>query len=376
MQHRHATVRMITSEHNWMEGEALRQLETTAELPGMRLAVGMPDLHPGRGHPIGAAFLSQGTFYPHLVGNDIGCGMGLWQTGLKQRKVRLDRWVRQLDDLDQSWDGDVMAWWRQAGANETAPDVDLQNPALGTIGGGNHFAELQMVEDIRHESIFDDFGLDPDCLVLLVHSGSRGIGEAILRAHVAEYGARGLHDNTEVAHAYLTEHDQAVQWGAVNRGLIAHRFLSSLRSEGARRLDVAHNTVTPICQGGERLWLHRKGATPSDRGVVMIPGSRGAFSYLVEPVGDQADNAYSLAHGAGRKWNRSEAKARLSQRATDLSRTALGSRVICEDKNLMYEEAPQAYKNIDIVVQDLVDAGLVRIIAVFRPLITYKTRRR
>ncbi len=378
MRQSHTTVRMVASKHNWIEGEAVRQLEKTAELPGMRLAVGMPDLHPGRGHPIGAAFLSQGIFYPHLVGNDIGCGMGLWQTELKRRHIRLDRWVRQLSDLDGSWDGDVAAWWRQTSPESVPPEWDIHNPTLGTIGGGNHFAELQTVDDIRHEETFRKLGFDPERLVLLVHSGSRGIGEAILRAHVAEHGAQGLADHTDDAHAYLIEHDRAVQWGIVNRGLIAHRFLSNLRSEGERRLDLAHNTVTRTTQEGKTLWLHRKGATPSDAGAVMIPGSRGAFSYLVEPVGEQAGNAFSLAHGAGRKWNRREAKARLSRYSTPraLTHTALGSRVICEDKALMYEEAPQAYKNIDIVVQDLVDAGLVRMIAVFRPVITYKTRRR
>lgn len=110
----------------------------------------------------------------------------------------------------------------------------------------------------------------------------------------------------------------------------------------------------------------------------MIPGSRGTFSYLVEPIGEQKDNAYSLAHGAGRKWKRSEAKSHLSHKfkVEDLRQTALGSRVICEDKDLLYEEAPQAYKNIDIVIQDMLDAGLIRVIAIFRPVITYKTRRR
>jgi release factor H-coupled RctB family protein len=110
----------------------------------------------------------------------------------------------------------------------------------------------------------------------------------------------------------------------------------------------------------------------------MIPGSRGTFSYLVNPIGDHYQNAYSLAHGAGRKWKRSDTKAHLSNRfkREDLIKTNLGSRVICEDKDLLYEEAPQAYKNIDIVIQDMVDAGLIEVIAVFRPVITYKTRRR
>ena len=109
----------------------------------------------------------------------------------------------------------------------------------------------------------------------------------------------------------------------------------------------------------------------------MYPGSRGDFSYLVEPIADGADHALcSLAHGAGRKWSRSNAHARLSERfrIADLQRTALGSQVICEDRRLIYEEAPQAYKDIQRVVADLEHAGLVRVIAKLRPLLSYKTR--
>jgi release factor H-coupled RctB family protein len=138
-------------------------------------------------------------------------------------------------------------------------------------------------------------------------------------------------------------------------------------------LDIVHNSVTPH-QGG---WLHRKGAAPADRGLICIPGSRGDFSYLVEPVQDQADKAlHSLAHGAGRKWSRKDAHARLSRRfsVSQLQRTELGSHVICEDRRLIFEEAPQAYKDIRAVVADLEAAGLVRVIARLRPLLSYKTR--
>ncbi|MDP6945812.1 MAG: RtcB family protein, partial [Myxococcota bacterium] len=123
-------------------------------------------------------------------------------------------------------------------------------------------------------------------------------------------------------------------------------------------------------------WLHRKGAAPADKGPVVIPGSRGTLSYLVAPCGDGLANAQSLAHGAGRKWKRSEAKPRLSRRfrPEDLRRTKLGGRVICDDRDLLYEEAPQAYKDVDRVVQDLVDAGALTVIATLRPIITYKKR--
>jgi release factor H-coupled RctB family protein len=85
-----------------------------------------------------------------------------------------------------------------------------------------------------------------------------------------------------------------------------------------------------------------------------------------------------LAHGAGRKWKRSDARGRLEKRyhVKDLETTKLGSRVICKSRDLLYEEAPQAYKDIDLVVDDLVKAGMVDVIASFKPLITYKTRKK
>ena len=115
-------VRVIASARTWIEGDAVQQLETTARLPGMRAAIGMPDLHPGKGSPIGAAFVCEGHLYPHLVGNDIGCGMGLWQTDLLRRKLKRDRWADRLDDLDERWDGDVGA---AAGERLAAEDREI-----------------------------------------------------------------------------------------------------------------------------------------------------------------------------------------------------------------------------------------------------------
>jgi release factor H-coupled RctB family protein len=366
-------INIIASSQNWIEGWAIEQLKKTAELPHMIQAVGMPDLHPGKGHPIGAAFITKKVFYPYLVGNDIGCSMSFWKTTLQRRKIKLERWVNKLDDLDSSWEGDIQAWLEQYQLEPSEYDQ-----SLGTIGGGNHFAELQQIESIKDETTFNSLGINQDNLFLLVHSGSRGRGENILRSHISQYAAQGLEENSEAAIHYLKQHAQALQWAKANRGLIAHRFLEALGTEGECLSDVNHNTVTPITLNGFPHWLHRKGASPTDQGIIMIPGSRGTFSYLVNPIGDHYQNAYSLAHGAGRKWKRSDTKAHLSNRfkREDLIKTNLGSRVICEDKDLLYEEAPQAYKNIDIVIQDMVDAGLIEVIAVFRPVITYKTRRR
>jgi len=129
--------------------------------------------------------------------------------------------------------------------------------------------------------------------------------------------------------------------------------------------------------GGLTCLIHRKGAAPSTEGAVIIPGSRGALTYIAMPKEPGERSAFSLAHGAGRKWSRSDSRARLEKRfsAKDLTRTELGSHVICEDKELLYEEAPQAYKNITTVIDDLVKAGLAEVVAVLKPLVTYKVRR-
>jgi release factor H-coupled RctB family protein len=145
--------------------------------------------------------------------------------------------------------------------------------------------------------------------------------------------------------------------------------------------DVAHNMVTREEFAGAPAWFHRKGAASTREalaaGCVMIPGSRGTPSYLVQASPDGEAAAWSLAHGAGRRWQRGYAKSRLSHkyRVEDLARTELGGRVICEDRELLYDEAPQAYKDIAQVVADLETAGLAQTIAVYRPVLTYKVRR-
>lgn len=359
-----ATIHIVASPDSWIEQAAVDQLHQTARLDGIDRIVGLPDLHAGRGIAVGAAFWSRSHVYPHLVGSDIGCGMGLWRCAMPLRKFGLDAAERKLRGLEEPWSGDHVARLAEAGLPN-----DLPGDALGTIGGGNHFAEV-----LRVETLYGDADVDPGALYLMVHSGSRGLGQAILDRHLTRYNVAGLLAGEGACNRYLAEHDDAMRWAILNRAVIAERFLDRIGTTGERLLDICHNSVTPH-RGG---WLHRKGAAPADRGLVVIPGSRGDMTYLVRPRLDRADvSLHSLAHGAGRKWSRSEAKDKLVHRFTiaDLERTKLGSRVICEDRDLIYEEAPQAYKDIHQVVRDLEQAGLIDLIATLRPLITYKTRR-
>ena len=166
---------LIADSNTWIEGNAIQQFQNTARLPQMRRVAGMPDLHAGRGYPIGAVFFSVGHFYPALIGNDIGCGMALWQTDLPAHKAKPAKLAKQLGSIDAPLDE---SW--QARINAILPQHPFQ-VALGSIGGGNHFAELQTVDTVyRPERLPENF--DPDCLQLLVHSGSRRLGQQVFCA--------------------------------------------------------------------------------------------------------------------------------------------------------------------------------------------------
>jgi release factor H-coupled RctB family protein len=363
-------ITLIATDHRRFDPLAIDQLEKTAGYEGMARVVGLPDLHAGNGIAVGAAFWSPDRIWPHLVGSDIGCGMGLWETDCPVRKFRLAAAERKLRGLDEPWSGDARAALADAGISP-----DLASPAIGTIGGGNHFVEFLRIEQVSDKDRFAALGLRHDRVWMMVHSGSRGLGQAVQQKHRQADITRGIIADTTEARAYLADHDAAMQWAIANRAIIATRFFGCLGIGGRRVQDICHNSVTAH-QGG---WLHRKGAAPADRGLVTIPGSRGDFSYLVEPLADHADHAlHSLAHGAGRKWSRNDAHARLSRRFTvaDMQRTGLGSHVICEDRRLIFEEAPDAYKDIGTVIGDLKRAGLIRVIAQLRPLLSYKTRGR
>ncbi len=382
-------VSVIASPRLWLEDAAIQQTKVTSHLPGMVRVVGLPDLHPGRGYPVGAAFFSVGRFYPALVGNDIGCGMALWQTDLLASKVRLDKLDKQIGNLDQPMDD--AEWGALAAADPSLPGrrvalsqillaAGLETShlrSLGTIGRGNHFAELQVIDHVECEDSVARAGLARKCLQLLVHSGSRGLGQAVLTGHVETFGHNGLDEDGIGAQAYLRQHAAAVRFAELNRALIGARILHRLRCEARLVLDVNHNTVTSACIEGQQGWLHRKGATPADQGLVMLPGSRDDYSYMLQPLADRSvASLYSLAHGAGRKWQRGECKDRLFKKVTpsQLGRTSLGGRVICNDRALIYEEAAQAYKNVDSVLGCLLGAGLARVVYRSKPVLTYKTR--
>jgi len=369
-----APIHVFASSKSWIEGNATLQLDHVAGLAGVRAVAAMPDLHPGKYGPVGCAILAE-RIHPQLVGSDIGCGMGLFALDIAARKLRLDQLAERLGALDHPWDGDVDSVLADAGLHATAFDA-----SLGSIGGGNHFCEVQVVEDILAPEVAAQAGLERGRAYVLVHSGSRGLGFSILE-RILLAGRAALDPASDAGRAYIDAHDHAVQWAKLNRRIIAARAAAAARAELRPINDLAHNMVE--LRGGTAgdaasapLALHRKGAAASDRGLVPVPGSRGTLSYLVEPLAARRpETLASLAHGAGRKYDRASMHGRVRGRKSDvarLQRNPYGGIVVCGDRDLLVEEAPEAYKSIDRVIADLVEFGLARVVATFRPLLTFK----
>ncbi|CAE6511980.1 unnamed protein product [Rhizoctonia solani] len=377
----------VIAEESYVDPEAVKQLKTVAGLEGVVAAIGMPDLHPGNRFPIGCAIAAHGV-YPALIGTDVGCGIALYRLATTPSRFVPSKLAIRLRGLDDPWDGDVSAWLAERGVHK---ESDFDKASLGTVGAGNHFAEICVVEEIKDEEACEQIGVRNGVVYLLVHTGSRGLGKSILEAHSQTNPNPFYPEGSPELDAYIEEHDYAVRWAVANRDLVAYRLASCLGltfedDENAntqsgpimpeKLIDVTHNSVTRHRllvgdEGTQDVWIHRKGAAPADMGVAPCPGSRGDFSWLLQPVGDGNDNAHSLAHGAGRLHPRGAATLR---KDVPKSTTSLGSEVVCTDVTLMIEERPEAYKTVQAVVDDLEKRGCARGVAKLRPVVTYKTR--
>ncbi|MEX0283979.1 MAG: RNA ligase RtcB family protein [Paracoccaceae bacterium] len=355
-----AAINRFYTSRAWIDGHAETQLHHVSCWAGVSEIAAFPDLHVGKHGPVGCAVLAD-RIYPQLIGNDIGCGMSLFQLDLPRRKLKLERAVRRIRVLSAP-----LPYPQHDRLSEVGLPNDLSPDALGTIGGGNHFCEVQALGDVDPS---EDSGLDPTLTYLLVHSGSRGLGASIFAA-LPGSALDGLLG--EDAEAYRNQHDQAARWASLNRQIIAERTAEALRAEARLIVDAPHNLLTRTPQG----WLHRKGAAVAGP-CVPVAGSRATESYLVRAQDNPAALA-SLSHGAGRRYDRSSMHGRVRGKMSDLAamtHTPFGGRVICEDRDLLIEEAPHAYKSADHVVQDLEDTGVATRIATLTPLLTFKKTR-
>ncbi|MEV6971034.1 RNA ligase RtcB family protein [Hamadaea sp. NPDC051192] len=362
-----ATVTVFAAPTSWIESDAVDQCHQVAALPGMIHVAGLPDLHPGKGAPIGAA-MSSSVLYPLLVGSDIGCGIAVFPIRLK--RVVPEKLAARFPDLDVPLDPEADAEdpaWSVVDGDPAAAIPAGHRDSLATVGRGNHFVELARVGPVLAAAHAERLGLAEHDLVLIVHSGSRGFGERILREHTEVHGAGPAADPA----AYLAAHDDAVRWGSLNRRLMAARVAYALGAEPLPPIvDECHNLV----EVRDGAYLHRKGAARGDGRDVLIAGTRGTPSYLVAThAGPEAN--YSVAHGAGRKMSRADAlrRGRAKHTVEELRRTPVGSVVVCGERQLLFEEAPTAYKRIEQVIGDLVEHRLATPIATTIPLVTFKT---
>jgi len=362
------------------------QAARTARLPILagHLAL-MPDAHYGMGATIGSVIATETAVIPSAVGVDIGCGMAARRLDLRVDQLPdagLDGWVNQMRrDVPAglgNWHGTTsdaaLAWM-----NDSPPPVTLRKPGraaeqLGTLGSGNHFVELAADEEER--------------VWILLHSGSRGGGNKLATLHTGV--ARRLHEGlgteledpelawlqqgSDAFDAYIRDLGWAQGYARENRRQLlaaTHRALERTLGHGLADTDEVncHHNYTELEEhDGRWLWITRKGAIHAGVGARgLIPGSMGQRSYLVVGLGNQASYE-SCSHGAGRRMSRTQARKTLSVEA--LEQQMAGRAWQASDAQALLDEAPDAYKPIDVVMRD--QADLVRIEHAFTALANYK----
>ncbi|MEH2461247.1 RtcB family protein [Nostoc sp.] len=404
-------------------------------------ACATPDFHPGdAGVAIGSIVETVGQVIPGAVGSDINCGMRLHVVDLtiEEFLAKRDQFVEKMkgdyffgtrdvtmtaqtmrslfqygvpgwldamlnqptgsvvkSDLQQlvqesdriffggSMDGD----WKLA-PEELVPDAGLvRDGGLATIGGGNHFVEVQRVDKVENRPLAHAWGVREGQLAFMIHSGSRNVGKYIggmWRDKAKAAWQKGLkypdsqifplstHSHPELVASYLQAEATAANYAFVNRLLLAELLRLRLREvykdvEAPLVYDLPHNITLPEGQG----WVTRKGACPAHVGQpVIIPGSMGAYSYLMVGKGNPAF-CNSASHGAGRIRSRFDLNRRgASQSEAELGLTGVDCITLRQERRI--EEAPVAYKPIQSVIDVQVEAEMVDVVARLSPVLTFK----
>lgn len=363
----------------------LEQAQHLAQLPFAHHHVAlMADAHVGYGMPIGGVFAAVGEVLPHAVGLDIGCGVRAWSTNVPVKDALA---VRDLVFSDvmrsipagREWHGRPQD--DETGLFERVPNVPLVRAELdrarkqvGSLGGGNHFIELQQ----------DEKGI----AWVMVHSGSRNVGKQMAEHydHVAradnvrrkspvppEWGLAHLALDSEEGAEYIDVMNWCLDFAKENRRRMSARIRAALERrlpqlDPGEELDIHHNYAVVETHFGAEVVVHRKGAIHAV-GTVFVPGSMGTASYVGRGLAN-ADSFESCSHGAGRAMGRREAKKALSVEHVALQLKEAGVRLYKQKKSDIAEEAPEAYKDIAEVMhlqKDLVEP-LVRL----TPVAVYK----
>jgi tRNA-splicing ligase RtcB (3'-phosphate/5'-hydroxy nucleic acid ligase) len=428
---------------------SLEQLENVATLPGIvDAALAMPDIHQGYGFPVGAVAATEapdGVVSPGGVGYDINCGVRLLALPLAadelgERKERLVHEISrsvpagagkearlplrggELDRVLSEGPAALLARGigladdvehtesrgRLAGADPAAVSRRARERGggqLGTLGSGNHFLELQRVEQLFDRAAAAAYGLAVGQATVLIHSGSRGLGHQVCTDFVkrmdavhARYGIQ-LPDrqlacapqSSPEGRAYLAAMAAAANFAWANRHAIADavrravsRLLGAEVAAGTHQVyDVAHNVAKLEVYDGREVCVHRKGATRAfpagSRDVpdahrevgqaVFIPGSMGTASYVLAGEAASLERSFgTTCHGAGRRLSRTGARKQIGGRELRRQLEAQGITVRCPSDKGLAEEAPFAYKDVDRVVDVVERAGLARRVAKLRPI--------
>lgn len=375
-----------------IEDPALDQIRNSIKHPDiarhLHIAV-MPDCHVGYGVTIGSIVPTSGTVIPNAVGVDIGCGMCAVNTGF-QLTEEMDR------DFWRSWGGQVMRAVPTGFSAHKQPqqlgELDralrarsLQSLVhtkaahqLGTLGGGNHFMEAQVDDENR--------------IWLMVHSGSRHTGLRIANYYhdlaIKQSAGRGIHQvvgrdlssltlDSAAGQDYLHDMYWAEQFALQSRLQMLEAMHLALRESVDRLQDpptgerhevinIHHNFASLEVHGGEEVMVHRKGATQAREGQLgIIPGSMGTTSYIVRGKGNP-NSLESCSHGAGRQMGRKAARKQLTTAAFAESIATTHS----TPSGKYIDEAPGAYKDIDVVIAR--QADLIDVVHRLRPIMTVK----
>jgi tRNA-splicing ligase RtcB len=434
--------------------EALQQVANVATLPGVLSAsIAMPDIHWGYGFPIGGVAAmdeADGVVSPGGVGFDINCGVRLVRTGLGDEEVRprLESLMHELmrrvpqgsgphgalglkegelerlaeegaaylvrrglatpDDLAHTEEGGVMPGADAAAVSRKA--FDRGRTQVGSLGSGNHFLEVQVVDDVLDEQAADAFGVRRGQVIVMIHSGSRGFGHQVCTDFLGRMAGAAARAGIELpdrqlacaplgspeAREYLAAMACACNFAFANRQMMLHEvrgafeqvFRGSWERLGVELVyDVTHNIAkreVHLVAGRERVVrVHRKGATrafgpghpdvPEDyRDVgqpVIIPGDMGRESWLLAGTETAMRETWgSTCHGAGRLLSRHAARKVRSGAEVRRDLEADGLVVRCASVGSLAEEAPYAYKDVADVVNVVDVVGLSRKVARLRPL--------
>jgi tRNA-splicing ligase RtcB len=379
----------IVSWCNEIEDGAIEQAVNLSNLPfAFKHVAIMPDCHQGYGMPIGGVLATKNAIIPNAVGVDIGCGMIAVKTSLTD--MTQDN-IKQLFGGSKDYKGGIRAnipvgfshnkdasekmFFENSDWDNCEICLSQKNSArkqIGTLGGGNHFIEIQKGNDSR--------------IWFMVHSGSRNLGYKVANhynklaqnlnkmwhSNIPEFkgddGLAFLPIGTKEARDYLKEMKLCLDFAYENRIYISekiklefHKIFPDIMF--TKPINIHHNYACIENHFGENVWVHRKGATSAKKGEIgIIPGSQGSKSYIVEGLGN-ADSFMSCSHGAGRKMSRKKAKNELilSEQQKIMEGIVHGLR---NTANL--DEAPDAYKNIDTVMESQMD--LVKTLVELKPL--------